>query len=114
GTGERLAAGAGTEIQHLHPGFCTGEFGNDLRAFVLHLEPALLKGWAVLYIGMPAVGGNRRNTDAMRGEASRCRLMTGERFKHSFTPGPERIDPKVQRRTRAKLGAFLHPAVTKG
>jgi fumarylacetoacetate (FAA) hydrolase family protein len=44
-TGERqgLAAGSGAKVDHLHARVRRGELGGELRALVLHLDPAFLE-----------------------------------------------------------------------
>ena len=50
-----------------------GERGDHLRAFVLHLEPALLEGRFGLHVGMAAVAVDRRDADAVSARSRRRR-----------------------------------------
>ena len=81
---ERLAAGTGAEIQHLFSRSGASKQRRDLRAFVLHLEPALQES---------RFGGDRRvatlraqrNAQAGRRPARWLRLEMRERFVHFLT-----------------------------
>src|SRR5690606_3874687 len=71
GTGKRLATGASAEIQHLHARCRPREFRNDLRSFVLHLEPTFLEGRRALQVRVPAVAIYGWDADAVVGDPGR-------------------------------------------
>ena len=102
GERQRLAAGAGAEIDHLLAGLRAGKQRGELRAFVLHFDQALDEG---------RLGMDRR--DFWRRQRARCASPCGDqrvgagvrcdkRCHRLFARALERIDPQIERRARRK------------
>ncbi len=93
------------------PGVSARQFGHDLRALVLHLEPALLEGRLGLDVGMAAGAVDRRDADAV-GRKPRCRRPEPRKLgQDAVAIGLQRVDAQVERRPRRKAGRFRHPFV---
>ena len=85
------------------PGVGAGKLGGDLRAFVLHLEPALLEGRLGLHVGVPAGAVDRRDADAVAAQARVAAApMPGKFGQHAVAVGLQRVDAQVERRARGK------------
>ena len=76
GEGQRLAAGACTNIEHLLARAGGGHQRGDLRALVLHLVPAAPVPDLGLDIGLPARTVRRRQPHADRRQRRRLRVRT--------------------------------------
>ncbi len=101
GQRQRLAAGAGAEVEHLLARAGADHQRGDLAALVLHLEPALLEGRLVLDIGVAplAVGGG--DAQAVGRERRRGRAEAGERLQDLRPVGLQPVDAHVERRDGA-------------
>ena len=102
---ERLAAGAGGEIDNLLPGLRARQQRGKLRAFVLHLDRALEKG----RLGMDGrVLRVRRELDAqaLRRPSGWLGMQMLELRQHLFRLGLERVDAQIEGRAACERGAF--------
>ncbi len=113
GKRQRLAAGAGAEIEHLLAGLGAGKQRGKLRAFVLHLDHAFQEGRLGMDRRALGVGGK---TDAQaprrpaRGLGAQVRQHGGGLVALSL----QRIDAQVERRARGQRRALLRARVSEG
>ncbi len=107
---QRLAAGAGAEIDHLLARLGARQQRGDLRALVLHLDHALDEGGLGMDRGVLGVG-RERDAKPDRRPARRLRIEVGERGGGLVALALERIDAQIERRAarqrRALGGALL-------
>ncbi|ENN89431.1 hypothetical protein RHSP_66447 [Rhizobium freirei PRF 81] len=110
--GKRLAAAAGAIVEHLIALFGQDEIGDDLRAFVLNLEPALLEGKFCGDVRQAGCAFAGWNADAATGNLRCLRACTLQRLHDLGAVGLQRVCAKVERRTFGKSLRFGKPAVT--
>ena len=111
---QRLAAGTGAIVEHLHAWRGGGERGGHLRALVLHLEPALLESGFDLHVRVAPCPLDRRDAQAERRDGRRLcagRLQLG---KHALAVGLQRVDAHVERRAGGERRGFGDPIVAEG
>jgi hypothetical protein len=108
---QRLAAGTGAIVEHLHAGGGAGKLGDDLRAFVLHLEPALLVAGLGLDIGMAAGAVDRRDADAVRRKLRLGGADARELGQHAVAARLQCVDAQVERRPARQRRAFMRPVL---
>jgi hypothetical protein len=111
---QRLAARAGAEIKHLHPGLRAGQLGHHLRAFVLNLEPALLECRLDLDIRVAPKAIDRRDTQPVPRKPRRPGARFLERLRYLVAFRPERVDTQVEGRSPGQRPALLDPCLAEG
>ncbi|MCY1296413.1 hypothetical protein D9M70_457990 [compost metagenome] len=109
--GERLAATAGAIVEHLFAFLRKGEIGNDLRAFVLDFEPALLKGKLRRHVRQARGAFAGRNANAVAGDRRRFGAAALQRLQHLGARGLQRIGTQVERRPAGEGLRFIEPIV---
>ena len=110
GERQRLAAGAGGEIDHLLARFGAGEQRGKLRAFVLDFDRALAKH----RLGMDrrAFGiGAKPDAQAERRPSRRFGAKMLELWQHLLALGDERVDAHIERRAARQRRALGGPLV---
>ena len=105
GERQRLAAGAGAEIDHLLAGLGDGEQGRKLRALVLHLDHPFQESGLGMDRRALGVGG-KANTQTPRRPARRLGVQIGEHGGDRLAFGFQRVYPQIERRTRSERSAF--------
>ena len=107
GEGQRLAAGACTNIEHLlaRPG--GGHQRGDLRALVLHLVPAPPMPDLGLDVGLPSRSVRRRQPDTDRRQRRRLGGEARQRFQHLVAVGLEGVHAQVDRGSAGQRRALL-------
>ena len=113
GKRQRLAAGAGAEIDHLLAGLGAGKQRGQLRTFVLHFDHALEEG----RLGMDrrALGVGRQDVRAdPKATRRRLRLQVGQHAGRFVAVGLQRVDAQVERRARGKRRALLRARIAEG
>ncbi len=107
---QRLAAGAGAQVDHLLAGLGAGQQRSKLRALVLHLDMALeVSG---LGVNGRALGvGRHRDAQAERRPWRGLRRVMCQLIENLVAVGLERIDPQVEGRAVGKCRAFRHAVV---
>ena len=102
---ERLAAGAGAEIDHLLARLGAREQRGELRALVLHLDQALDEGALGVDGGILGIG-RKRDAKPDRRPARGLRRKIGERGGGLVAVGLERIDAQIERSAARQRRAF--------
>ncbi len=106
---QRLAAGAGGEIDHLLAGLGAGKNRGKLRAFVLDFDGTLAKGRLGVDRRASGIGG-QPDAQPHRRPPRRLDIEMGELRQHLLALGHERVDAHIERRAarqRRALGAAL-------
>ena len=98
---QRLAAGAGAEVERLHARLGAAEQRRQLRAFVLHLDQALRVGRLGGERRAAAVGRDRRCAARSATAASATGAEMGERRQRRVAVALQRVDAQVDRRALA-------------
>ncbi|BAQ45288.1 conserved hypothetical protein [Methylobacterium aquaticum] len=95
--GERqgLAAAAGAEVDHRHPGLRAGEPGGELRALVLDLEPAVQE-FRLDVEGRAAAVLAERHPQSVRRQRRRFRVEMGQRLPGGVAARLQGVDPDVE------------------
>ncbi len=109
GKRQRLAAGAGAEIEHLCPRRRTGKMGHKLGALVLDLEPALPEGRLGLDVGVAAGAFDRRDAQSVRRQRRRSRTGAAQLGRDLLAGCKQRVDAQVERRAFGKCRELGHP-----
>ena len=107
--GERqgLAAGPGAKIDDLRLGLGAGEQRRELRALVLHLEPAFAVAGLGLDMGAPAGARGLHDAHPRRRMGCRRRIEALQRLQHLLARRFQRVHPEIDRRPPGKRGALL-------
>ena len=102
---ERLAAGAGAQIDHVLARLCTGEQRGELRALVLHLHHALDE--RRLGVDRRILGiGLERDAQPERRPARRHGIEVGEQGGRLVAIALDVVDPQIKRRSARKRGTL--------
>ena len=109
GHGERFAAAAGAEVEHLLAGPGADQHRDDLAALVLHFEPALEVALLDLDVGGAAVAGPGRDADAVGGDGGRFSAEAREALEHPGPVGLQRVDAQIERRAAGHRVALADP-----
>ena len=107
---QRLAAGAGAEIDHLLAGLCGREQRGQLRALVLDFDGALDEIFFRVNAGIARVGAEL-DAQADRRPRRFLRAEMPERGQHLFALGLQRVDAQIERRAARHRGGFRHTVV---
>ena len=110
---ERLAAGAGAEIDHLLAGPGVGKQRGKLRAFVLDFDLALDEGRLGVHRRTAGVGAEHDAQTERRPPRRRGR-KNGKLGGRLLACRLERIDAQVERRARGQRRAFRDALVAEG
>ena len=106
GERQRLAAGAGAEVEDLHPGLGLREERRKLRAFVLQLDETLDVSRVGGERGRAPVGAHG-DPQAHGRERRRLGLEMSERAERLVARGLEKVHPQVDRRTLSQRPALV-------
>ena len=107
---QRLAAGAGAEIDHLLAGLCAGKERGKLRALVLDFDQALEKGRLGVDRRAFGIGGRAGCASPAATSASARRRDAASFGSTSSRSAFERVDAQIERRAarqRRALGGAL-------
>ena len=110
--GERLAAAAGAEIEHLLARLRCAEQRGELRALVLYFDKAFDEGGLRIQRRGAAVG-RRRDAQTELRERRRLRIKMRQRREHVVTRGFQPVDAKIDRRAFRQRAAFCQCALAK-
>ena len=114
GKGQRLAAGACTDIEHLLARARARHQRGDLRALVLHLVPAAPVPDLGLHVGLSARPVRRRQPHADRRQRRRDGSEARQRLQHLLAIGLQRVDAQVDRGATGQRRAFLGGRLAEG
>jgi hypothetical protein len=99
---ERLATGAGTQVEHRLPGLGRDEEAEELTALVLHLEEALAEGGKPIEVGPGADDVEREGAERT---GPGLDALGAQPPRQGFTAGTERVHPERDGARDIEVGA---------